>query len=549
MKLHTGKEYDNFANWQRETEALKVFNELHNPHTVRGIGAFTQRGKHFILMEWADGGDLGKVWTETPNPHINLTQARVAQFLKQFRGLAHALNEMHDYKIVSDGNLPGVVLPRKEEIEASNPVDKPGSEESAIEGHHPPGRHVHFKEPESEVKINEPSGKVDNWRHGDLKPDNILSFREQDRTSWLGRLKLADLGRAKKHMDKTGARVGTTEIFSTLPYDPPEVWTSLGLDQGRSRLVDIWSFGCVLLESVIWLLFGVDNLATFKDRSSTIGSLYWTVRSIHIKKVNLNEVTFEWISRLLKEDPECQASEKGSALRDLILLIRSKLLVIELPADSDVYEPGRRINSKTLVKELDEIIQKGKEDPLYLFSGYGRAEITMPEITQVPVIIEQEKSQYLHPDVNLNGGNVAQNRASAPWPARPVGGYGERIDSYIHDFDDKWQYVDDTSFASQLIRRPEIDMKRLLPKNTSSILCKSCRSDLSALDFKINCPLAELRRRKEEEGCEFCAMLLRTAEKFPNRGWVEFDRVESGLRMNKSAGLPVLTIRRTSGRF
>jgi hypothetical protein len=51
MKLRTGEEYDNTVNWQRETKALKVFNGLQNPHTVRGIGAYTQRQKYFILMD------------------------------------------------------------------------------------------------------------------------------------------------------------------------------------------------------------------------------------------------------------------------------------------------------------------------------------------------------------------------------------------------------------------------------------------------------------------------------------------------------------------
>jgi hypothetical protein len=72
--------------------------------------------------------------------------------------------------------------------------------------------------------------------------------------------------------------------------------------------------------------------------------------------------------------------------------------------------------------------------------------------------------------------------------------------------------------------------------------------ELSAPEFQISCSLAELRRRKDDERCEFCAMLLRMAEKSPNKDWVEFERVDSGLRMNKSPDLPVLIIRRISGR-
>lgn len=168
-------------------------------------------------------------------------------------------------------------------------------------------------------------------------------------------------------MGRTSDRNKTVENFSTLPYDPPDVFMTIS--KGRSRLVDIWSFGCVLLESVIWLFFGVQELLEFKRRTIPFGSLYWTYEGIHNKTAKLNELTFAWIDQLLQHDPECKASERGSAMRDFILLITGKLLMMKLPEDTDVYEEGCRINNKTLVKELDAIIQKGERDPLYLFSG------------------------------------------------------------------------------------------------------------------------------------------------------------------------------------
>jgi serine/threonine protein kinase len=96
-------------------------------------------------------------------------------------------------------------------------------------------------------KINGPT-PAENWRHGDLKPANILGFEDQGE-SLLGTLKLADLGRARQHANATKERSATLERCSTREYDPPEVWA--GLEKERSRFVDIWSFGCVLLESLI----------------------------------------------------------------------------------------------------------------------------------------------------------------------------------------------------------------------------------------------------------------------------------------------------------
>jgi serine/threonine protein kinase len=584
MKSHLGEEYDNHGNWKREVKALIVFNKLNDEHIVRGIGAFTQRGKRFILMEYAQCGDLWKVWAKNRDPHLKLTEDRVEQFLEQFRGLANALNRMHDYKVVSLGATAGQVITKEQEIEAENSIESnqsddadeplrfqfqlsefgdtepkpkaletsthenggPESQEPATQGQQPHERKVHFQEPEHEAMTNTPTNPkaTENWRHGDLKPDNILSFGE-DGSSWLGTLKLADLGRARQHMDRTANRQGTNENFSTVPYDPPEVWTSLN-EKGRSRLVDIWSFGCVLLESVIWLLFGFEELMRFRHRPTGFGSLYWTDESIHNKTAKLNDSTFEWINQLLKYDPEFMDSKKGSAMRDVILLIKNKLLLIKLPADYDVLEKDCRINSKGLVDELDEILRKGRQDPSYFFSGRDRAEIEAPQIAQTRPK-EQKSDQFLSADVRLSSRNVIQNPTPAPWPARPESGYGERIDSYLHDFDDKWDYVEDNSFACRVANRLKIDVKQLLEQKTS-ILCDSCVSlNWKADTLEIKDSLAELRRRKVEERCELCAMMLRIAEKTPNMDWVEFDKSGSGLRINRSAGLPVLTIRQISG--
>jgi serine/threonine protein kinase len=139
-------------------------------------------------------------------------------------------------------------------------------------------------------------------------------------------------------MDKTGKPSGTVERFGTWDYDPPEVWASL--QKGRSRFVDIWAFGCVLVESVIWILFGEDALQIFlNDQSRGTGSLYWSIDNIVTRQAKINEATFEWINRLLDNGSECKVCEGGSAIRDLIQLIRDKLLVIEHP---DEYDKRRK---------------------------------------------------------------------------------------------------------------------------------------------------------------------------------------------------------------
>jgi hypothetical protein len=170
--------------------------------------------------------------------------------------------------------------------------------------------------------------------------------------------------------------------------------------------------------------------------------------------------------------------------------------------------------------------------------------VEAPQLLEVRPIPREEKKDVLSVHVGLHGGNVVQNPTPAHWEARPEGGSGE---SYLHDLDDKLEYIDDTSFACRIPHRSEIDMDQLLPKK-SSALCDRCRPlDWNAPTFEINDSLAGFRIKKEDDRCELCAMLLRIAEKTPTTDWVEFDRVDSGLRINKSPTLPVLTIRKTSG--
>jgi serine/threonine protein kinase len=96
--------YNVKENWTRESTALKVFNRLKNPNIVRGIGAYTQMSRYFIVMEWAERGDLTRIWKKNPNVHLDLNESLVAEFLEQFYGLANALSQMHQYPVAA---MPG----------------------------------------------------------------------------------------------------------------------------------------------------------------------------------------------------------------------------------------------------------------------------------------------------------------------------------------------------------------------------------------------------------------------------------------------------------
>jgi serine/threonine protein kinase len=117
-----------------------------------------------------------------------------------------------------------------------------------------PGRHAWGKEP---------------FRHGDLKPENILCVTKlaplKGRVN-IPQLKISDLGLAKRDMVATEMRPPTSQTCTTTRYEPPEVMKSTpvplappmgGLPMGRlpmggrPRRYDMWSVGCVILETVV----------------------------------------------------------------------------------------------------------------------------------------------------------------------------------------------------------------------------------------------------------------------------------------------------------
>lgn len=192
--------------WEKEVKALRMMNELNEEHIVRFVTAFRRRKEHgeehYLIFEWADRGNLRSLWKGTPRPVLSGTLVKDA--VTQIAGLASALDAAH--------NL----------------------------------------------------GTGASYRHGDLKPENILLFSGG---GCIGKFKIGDWGEAKEHEQVTEMRPSnTTAKYGTRRYEAPEVETGvrakfLGQSTRRiSRLYDIWAMGCITLEFIIWLMYGLDGL-------------------------------------------------------------------------------------------------------------------------------------------------------------------------------------------------------------------------------------------------------------------------------------------------
>lgn len=166
--------------------------------------------------------------------------------------------------------------------------------------------------------------KGGSYRHGDLKPENILRFFN---STELGVLKISDMGLAKHHFAETTLRGPTSARYGTPSYEPPEAVTNSS--DARSRLYDIWSMGCIVLELIIWLLYGKKELEKFESamRDAMKNPAPFWVHDKGSGTAKLHPAVIDYINHI-REDPECEGS---SAIKDLLLVVETNLLVIPLP--------------------------------------------------------------------------------------------------------------------------------------------------------------------------------------------------------------------------
>ncbi|KAM7199737.1 Protein kinase-like domain containing protein [Naviculisporaceae sp. PSN 640] len=198
----------------------------------------------------------------------------------------------------------------------------------------------------------------DGTRHGDIKPLNILHFTQPG--CGRGTLVLADVGISKFHHQSTGLRNEKTMTDeSTWDYEAPEVeklHPSHHLP--RSRSYDSWSVGCVLMEFVVWLLYGSEAVKTFQDRRKTpdrFNDFYYDRFGAFFRRdiIEVHPVVKRAFVKL-REDARCGHDR---ALGDLLTLISNRLLQIN---------PKQRATAPELHTELNKILQRTKDDPSYL---------------------------------------------------------------------------------------------------------------------------------------------------------------------------------------
>ncbi|KAH8653026.1 kinase-like domain-containing protein [Ilyonectria robusta] len=210
---------------------------------------------------------------------------------------------------------------------------------------------------------------LENCRYGDLKPENVLHFKEGAEDP--GILVIADVGVSKFYQQVINIRNEPTDTRATTPiYEAPEVQPDV--KDPRSRRYDMWSMGCMFLEHIVWLLYAHDAMLRFRNSRKSVepeirdGSFYRRVQrpgksrdespdqssdQLPDPKDLLHPTVLKAFEKL-REDPNCQP---GTALGDLVKLISEDLMV-------GVHQ---RVGATELVDRLRRIVADSKH-PGYL---------------------------------------------------------------------------------------------------------------------------------------------------------------------------------------
>lgn len=515
--------------WDIEARALNAINILDHPHIMKSIAAIRRGETRYFMFPWAENS-LRDYWntisTQSPDPKL------VREAIGQLRGLADALDQLHNFR----GSQ-------------RSPSDSYANVEIRVDAAD------NFMDDNDDVNDYTNPMSQESIRHGDIKPENILRF--PDNSSKLGTLKLGDMGLAKRHVAATEKRLGTSMRYGTRRYEGPEI---LNDGQGRSRLYDLWSMGCITFECILWLLYGNDALVEFYRQAEKFCApsdfQYYKVQVTGgVQHSVVNPIVIAWMDHMQKEDPELQV-ESNSSLKDLLHIVREKLLVVDLPptrgsalgsggagrgfAPSFVGEKTKYRTTAAELRHALDVIQRKASNSKYVCTGQDRSSISWPAPPNA-------YGSTLEPRVQ---GNYSLRPRSDSKIAPLSTGIMNRNVSADYSLPplESWEFAVDNEFAGRVlsrISRPESE-----PHDTiRNKLCRRC-ADLNfwSSGFAIEDEVETLV--KSAPGCDLCRLLYDVSQDENGTGIgtekIRFERTQSVIVMTGKA-FPVLSLMRSPG--
>lgn len=310
---------------------------------------------HYLICEWADGGNLRNFWNSLKSPQPGLVEEVVTQLLD----LADALYTLHYSSKFMEGGFV----------------------------------------------------------HGDLKPENILRFKpEAGRPGLLGTLKIGDWGLSKEKDCKTAQANNVSVFRASIKYEPPEMSEVLFVGEKvplktRSRLYDIWSFGYIMLEFIVWLVEGTQGLADLDTLIGVSGNnQFWEKQYGSHLDVNAQLQVRPSIRRTM-DKLDSQVREMP-ALRELLCFVRDRALVVHLPTHLAALEPGDLEGLEPgdlarLVSGSTELSRVGIEASIDSIKSYDSEN---PHSETVELVEVEKPLQHIRPIANLESQSAPEEK-------------------------------------------------------------------------------------------------------------------------------------------
>jgi len=209
--------------FQTEWRSLQKVTHKWSPHLIKLLCSIEHGPKKYLIMPYAHG-NLQKLWAEQPDDPQAARDANTGRWLaSQILGLAKGLKDIHNC-ILDQARWPPSMRPSE---------------------------------------ANRKYGV-----HGDIKPANILWFRDHmldEPTTGLGLLQITDFG-FSDFKDSAVSEAAPAKGL-TPQYRPPEYEEN---DRKISAKSDIWAFACVLIEFLTWYLKGLPGLEKFEAARETL---------------------------------------------------------------------------------------------------------------------------------------------------------------------------------------------------------------------------------------------------------------------------------------
>ncbi|KAF1845546.1 kinase-like protein [Cucurbitaria berberidis CBS 394.84] len=304
-------------------------NDRHkHEHLITLLTTFKLCDSYHLMMPYADK-DLESYWKETkPSPDM------ATWLIEQCEGIVEGLSKIHRYLTQSNTSMP-----------------HQGS----------------FTRRSTREARDEPSFRRLFGRHGDIKPKNILWFRDQGPNGGYGTLKITDFGIACFTNDNMGPRRSDGFVPNSPTFRSPEC----DFPDGKlSTLCDVWALGCVYVVFITWFVGGWEDVLAFSKKRLATGAPWYRIQTdsffsiftdgLGAPRAQVNVSVTQKINEL-RSNKAC-----NEALRKLLEVIQQDMLVVQQveTGAAGQHAPGglpiplnetRRNSSGNVARQLSEI--------------------------------------------------------------------------------------------------------------------------------------------------------------------------------------------------